>query len=249
MRQYFEDEKPEREEGRSRDTEVTLTPGGLLGIFFGIVLICGLCFGLGYWLGHRTSGPAQTAAAQPASQTAAPDEEPLQGSGSVPKPSAEAQAPVASPTQPGDNGQAQPAPGTASPGPGNSQANPAPPNQNGSPGAPASAPPAQPQSPVRPAFSGASNPPETGQPGAAPNVHAAFPSANQLMVQVAAVSHEEDADVLVSALRRRGYAATANRDPADGLIHVRIGPFTTRVDANRMASRLLGDGYNAMVQP
>ena len=69
------------------------------------------------------------------------------------------------------------------------------------------------------------------------------------MVQIAAVSHEEDADVLVNALRRRGYSAMARRDLRDGLIHVRIGPFTTREDANRMARRLLDDGYNAMIQP
>ena len=69
------------------------------------------------------------------------------------------------------------------------------------------------------------------------------------MVQVAAVSHEEDADVLVGALRKRGYAVTARREPADGLIHVRIGPFSTRDDANRMCRRLLDDGYNAVVEP
>jgi cell division septation protein DedD len=69
------------------------------------------------------------------------------------------------------------------------------------------------------------------------------------MVQVAAVSHAEDADVLVGALRKRGYAVTARREPADGLIHVRIGPFTSRDDASRMCKRLLDDGYNAMIQP
>jgi cell division septation protein DedD len=68
------------------------------------------------------------------------------------------------------------------------------------------------------------------------------------MVQVAAVSHFEDANVLVDALRRRGYAATAQRMP-DGLIHVRIGPFATHAEANRMSMRLLENGYNAMVQP
>jgi cell division septation protein DedD len=69
------------------------------------------------------------------------------------------------------------------------------------------------------------------------------------MVQVAAVSHAEDADVLVDALRKRGYAVTERRDPADGLIHVRIGPFASREEANRWRDKLLGDGYNAIVQP
>lgn len=68
------------------------------------------------------------------------------------------------------------------------------------------------------------------------------------MVQIAAVLHAEDANVLVDALRRRGYAANAQRMP-DGLVHVRIGPFATHEEANRMSMRLLENGYNAMVQP
>jgi DedD protein len=69
------------------------------------------------------------------------------------------------------------------------------------------------------------------------------------MVQVAAVSHPEDAGVLVNALRKRGYAVNAQRETSDGLIHVRIGPFATHDEANRMCTRLLNDGYNAIVQP
>ncbi|SPE21402.1 putative Sporulation/cell division repeat protein [Candidatus Sulfotelmatomonas gaucii] len=258
MRQYFEDEEPEEEVELSRDTEVTLSPGALLGIFFGLVLICGLCFGLGYWVGHRGSGPAQTAAAQPASQTPAPDAEPLQASGSVPKPSADAQVPAATPNQPGDGSQA--APGAAVANPANPQPNPAPPSESTPPpSAPASAPPTQPQeqspvrpqpqSPARPAYSSAASAPQPAGTGYAPNVHTSSPGTGQLMVQIAAVSHEEDADVLVNALRRHGYSAIARHDPNDGLIHVRIGPFATREDANRMARRLLDDGYNAMIQP
>jgi cell division septation protein DedD len=69
------------------------------------------------------------------------------------------------------------------------------------------------------------------------------------MVQIAAVLHAEDANVLVNALRNRGFAATAQSMPSDGLVHVRIGPFATHEEASRMSMRLLGDGYNAMVQP
>lgn len=69
------------------------------------------------------------------------------------------------------------------------------------------------------------------------------------MVQVAAVSRGDDAGVLVNALRKRGYAASAQRAPSDGLIHVRIGPFATHDEASRTCERLLDDGYNAIVQP
>jgi DedD protein len=74
------------------------------------------------------------------------------------------------------------------------------------------------------------------------------PPPGQFMVQIAAVSHGEDADVLVNALRRHGYVVTAHRDP-DGFIHVRLGPFASRDEANRWRNKLLGDGYNAEVQP
>lgn len=69
------------------------------------------------------------------------------------------------------------------------------------------------------------------------------------MVQIAAVTHEEDADVLAGALRKRGYAVSVRRDPTDNLIHVRIGPFNDWDEANRWRIKLLTDGYNAMIQP
>jgi cell division septation protein DedD len=68
------------------------------------------------------------------------------------------------------------------------------------------------------------------------------------MVQIAAVSHTEDAQVLVDALRKRGYAVTARREAGDNLIHVQTGPFVNRNDANGMRQRLLNDGYNAIVE-
>jgi cell division septation protein DedD len=69
------------------------------------------------------------------------------------------------------------------------------------------------------------------------------------MVQIAAVSEQEDADVLMGALRKHGYAVAARRDPVDDLIHVRVGPFKTRDEAEIWREKLLSDGYNAIVQP
>ena len=76
-----------------------------------------------------------------------------------------------------------------------------------------------------------------------------MPSAGFIMVQIAAVSQPEDADVLMSALRKHGYAVGARREPLDGLIHVRIGPFKSRDEAEKWRQKLLSDGYNAIVQP
>jgi cell division septation protein DedD len=69
------------------------------------------------------------------------------------------------------------------------------------------------------------------------------------MVQIAAVSDQEDADVLGAALRRRGYAVIVRRQPSDSLIHVQIGPFANRNDAYATRQKLLNDGYNAILQP
>ncbi len=69
-----------------------------------------------------------------------------------------------------------------------------------------------------------------------------------MMVQVAAVSHQEDADVLTSALKRRGYGVTARPDANDHLIHVQVGPFNNRKDAEAMRQKLLSDGYNAILK-
>ena len=68
------------------------------------------------------------------------------------------------------------------------------------------------------------------------------------MVQVAAVSHQEDADTLIAALKKKGYAVFIRNEPQDHLLHVQIGPFATRKDADVMRLRLLSDGYNAIVK-
>lgn len=79
-------------------------------------------------------------------------------------------------------------------------------------------------------------------------MHAVLPPPMQLMVQIAAVSHQEDADVLSAALRKHGYAVVEKREGGDGLIHVRIGPFNSREEADHWRQKLLDDGYNAMIQ-
>jgi cell division septation protein DedD len=68
------------------------------------------------------------------------------------------------------------------------------------------------------------------------------------LVQVAAVSHQEDADVLVTALKRRGYNVTVRHEPQDKLLHVQIGPFATKKEADAMRQHLQTDGYNAIVK-
>jgi cell division septation protein DedD len=237
MRGVFDDEELEPAQPR-RETELTLGPIMLLGIFFGLVLICGLFFGLGYAMGHHGSREP-SAAMQPArdAQTS------LQADGSRPKPSPTSPTGVATLPQDAVVEQAgDQAPSEAS------DTNAAASSQSAEPATADGSVLSQPQ--IRPALPPAANPP---QPAAGPvgglNVQPAIAPALPLMVQIAAVSHPEDAEVLVNALLKRGYTVTARREAADSLIHVRIGPFSSRDEANRWRQKLLNDGYNAIIQP
>lgn len=75
----------------------------------------------------------------------------------------------------------------------------------------------------------------------------AAPGAGTTIVQVAAVSHKEDADLLTAALKKRGYTVAVHQEP-DKLLHVQLGPFASKKDADAMRQRLLTDGYNAIVK-
>ena len=67
-------------------------------------------------------------------------------------------------------------------------------------------------------------------------------------MQVAAVSHQEDADLLVSSLQKKGYAVAARNEAGDKLVHVQVGPFNDHKDADAMKLRLQGDGFHAMIK-
>ncbi len=249
MRGVFDDKEPE-ERGLRRDTEFTLGTGTVLALFCGLALLCGLCFGAGYLAGHRK--PVESIAA---SQPVAGVQTAQQAESAHSKPSATGQsgagaAPISPAEQPGET-----ASDAATTGAADSSAIPvssAPVSQGGAAGAnSASAAPAR-SAQVQPAVLPVPKPLESAQPVPAPSapvkVLPAAPSA-PLMVQIAAVSHVEDASVLVSALRKRGYSVTAQRKPEDGLIHVWVGPFSTRDEANKWRMKLQDDGYNAIVQP
>jgi cell division septation protein DedD len=210
---------------RRPDTEVTLGPMLLLGLFFGLVLLCGLCFGLGYSMGSHSARLASTAAQQPGDQASSQANDSLSKPSAVSQTVSQPQPPAADQTPSGVN----PPAGTQAPGATSAaDANTAPPV-------------------VKPALPAAATAPAPVSAQPAPALKAA--QATAITVQIATVSQQEDADVLVAALRKRGYAVTARRDPYDNQFHVRIGPFSNRNDANATRQKLLRDGYNAVVQP
>jgi cell division septation protein DedD len=49
-------------------------------------------------------------------------------------------------------------------------------------------------------------------------------------------------------LKKRGYTVTIRQEPQDKLLHVQVGPFANKKDAEAMRQRLLADGYNAIVK-
>jgi DedD protein len=233
MRQVFDSREFEEAE-HGRETELTLGATGLLAICFGLILLCGLFFGLGYAAGHRS--PAELA--QSLEKAPAAGSPPV-ASGSVPKPS-----PTPAPAAAGSASDTTQAQATTDPD-GDVVSTPAlnPPAYPGSAVQPAGSAPANPSA-VRPALA-----PQTVQPSATTVPGAPVGPAMHYMVQIAAVSHAEDASVLTNALLRRGYAVTARRDPTDSLIHVQVGPFGDLNAANAMRLKLLNDGYNAIVEP
>jgi len=259
MHEDFDEDEFEPAE-RRRDRILTLGPNLLLFFFFGLVVLCGLCFGLGYSMGSRGSQDSTAAMPQQGTLSAL-------ANGLRAKPSATASnipqappqravvtlpAPPASGGNPTPRAQSPEPPPAAGANPSSWAVKPALPVQAGQPQ------PSQPQ----PGQGQAGQPQQKQpQPAAALPAQASAPPAAKapppppapivplaLMVQIAAVSHQEDADVLVSALRKRGYAVAVRREPADSLIHVRIGPFTTHEEANNWRQKLLNDGYNAIVQ-
>jgi len=181
-----------------QDTEITLSTGKLLGIFFALVIVCSVFFTMGYLLGRSTSNGSRTEIVGT-----------VTSSGSTAgKPSAANKTPDVLPASPSPDAQ----------------------SQTGAPANSAAA-------------------PAAGQTGtaSAPTDIKANPNGTYT-VQVAAVSKQDDAEILVAALRKKQYPVFIAGAPGDALFHVQVGPFSDPKDAETMRSRLAGDGYNAIVK-
>jgi DedD protein len=251
MSSLFEDDG--RDEPKS-DADLTLGIGSLLSIFFGIVLICGIFFGFGYSMGRRnarataaspsTPAPAQTAAmsslppnelsgtplkpTQPDTDTAAPSDEN--------KP-AQAQAPSSSKQsaqnedETADNSTKASAPSKPTH------------TTEASTNSPALTPAPSAHRPPSAKPHASINAPLAQAPGDSPII-----PGHPIMVQIAAISRQEDAEVLASALRKRGFNPSVRPGTTDKLYHVQVGPFTDKAQAEAMKQHLLADGYNAIMK-
>jgi DedD protein len=217
-------------ESREQDREISLGTATILGIFFVLALLCAVFFGFGYSLGRRSAHLTPIADETSTTSSESTTSKPAPGS------LANQATPISSkPTA--DSGQSSvsssEAPGVLS-------------DQSQLPSAPTpvkatlmnSKPDLHAESATKPA----------PKPAVIVPAVAAAPLAGVALVQIAAVSHQEDADVLVTALKRRGYNVTVRHEPQDKLLHVQIGPFPTKKEADAMRLRLQADGYNAIVK-
>jgi DedD protein len=225
------------------DREVTLNTGTVLALFFTLALICAVFFGFGYSMGRKSqqavpvassdstpaAAPETTAADKPA--PGSPAIQSVPGYQSSATSDAGSKTTVTAPTvKLSPAASASQTPDTASSVVRKPIANP-----DAADGAAAKAAPV-----VRTPPAAATAPVTT--------YNSAVPATGITYVQIAAVSHQEDADVLLSALQRRGYKVLARTDTADKLIHVQIGPFTDRKQAEVTRQKLIGDGYNAFLK-
>lgn len=190
----------------SQDTEITLGTGRMLVLFFGLVGVCALFFGLGYSLGKSAGKPA-VAAEEPAAK---PELKPAAKAAAPAKPSAGDLTFYQAVKQ--SDSEAQPATPAA--------------NDNS-------------DSPVAAANS--------ADVPAQPLVGTI--DSGGYFVQVAAVTKKDDAEALLSALKKKAYPVSiGTNEPHDRFFHVQVGPFVNIKDAEAMRAKLVADGYNPILK-
>ena len=226
------------DEQEQTDTEITLGMRSLLGIFFGLVLICGVFFGFGYSLGRGSSSsprPASPSTSESAAETNRPKPAAQQDLASSVSQTASTSADSSDGAQPQYT--AEPGGPVRRPVTGEAETNTALRKPSASVVKPVTQEATMATAPPKPA-------PAIASAIAAPPVAKALPAVNlavyghgdclsdsnfatsgpmpavaapavPTMVQIAAVSRQEDADVLVSALKKHGYNVVVRNEPKD----------------------------------
>jgi cell division protein FtsN len=223
------------------EREISLGTPTILGIFFALALVCAGIFGLGYSMGRKSAQNSGT------DQTAASSDSPT-GSGSA-KPAAGSL--FGQPAAPTDAPAATPADDTSASAASNTAPAVQPDASQTSPAAPAAA---QTSSKATPTDGTATGGDKTtpaapqaangNQPPPAGNTQ----GATSFMVQIAAVSTQEIAEMEIAALKKDGYDVVIRHEPQDQLLHIQIGPFANRKDAEAMRLNVLAHGFNAIVK-
>src|SRR5271157_4100994 len=239
------------------DSDITIGPAKLLGLFFMLVAICGVFFAIGYSLGKTSAREQAMNDKNPLSASLAA---PAVGDSSAAKPSAAVAAksePEANASQEHSAGPSAPdltffnavrrsdhdSQATAKEAPAAASAKPKPDKENAQTGS---------QAAIQPE-------PNSAKPAAVTTLASNSTSGAEVkqslssgsfVVQIAAVTREEDAAALAGALRKKSYSVFVVNNPTvhDKLYHVQVGPFATLQDAEAMKLKLTGEGYNPIVK-
>jgi DedD protein len=211
----------------SQDTELTLSTGKLLGFFFGMVVVCGIFFSLGYLVGKGSSqagAPVMTDSAANSNLVSSGGTKPsaghAAGTPSVPASTTADATPADSASDPNYQKDLQ-----------QKESNP------------------HLAAPERAKTEVPTKSDEKKNASVLKTVAPELATAGTgFMVQVAAVSKQEDADALVKALRKKEYPVFVVSQPNSNLFHVQVGPFAQQKDAEAMRAKLAGDGYNAILK-
>lgn len=211
---------------QGQDTEITLGVGKILVMFFGLVVLCGIFFGAGYTIGKNRSSTSQQAGVEQSAPGA------VSGGGAKQSPTAAVPQPALKPQDCAtSDGCGQPTSADLTFYKAVEQKDP---NAQLTPAAPA-----QDKAEVpKPA-------PEVGK---TPSPNLNTPAAGGYVVQVAAVSKQQDAEALVGALRKKQYPVFIATPGADRLFHVQAGPFSDVKEAESVRARLVNDGYNPILK-
>jgi len=229
------------------ETEITLGMGKLLGLFLMLAATCGIFFGVGYSLG-KTSAREQLLKTQAAADNADTGSESSKVSGTG--------SPAATPAKETAEAAKEPGPDLTF-----YKSVKQDPHQdsNSTPELKSNQPAADKNAGVTPSKEDTPRPAatptelasaKTESPTVSPQTLPQASTTGTYLVQIAAVSHEEDAAALAGALRKKNFAASVVNNPGgkDKFFHVVLGPYASLQDAQAMKAKLESEGYNPIVK-
>ncbi|MGB7600300.1 MAG: SPOR domain-containing protein [Candidatus Sulfotelmatobacter sp.] len=202
----------------SQDTEITLGTARLLGIFFGLVMICAVFFALGYTLGRKSESGLSSAAtlglvpagngAKPASSAAGSSSAPMTFYKAVEQQNA---SPQLTPTD------AAAAPATDAPA-------------------------------DKSTASSTTTSPDATQAANLPDPMAPVPGTGYFVQVAAVSKQDDADALVDALKKKQYPAFVANTSTADKLYRVQTGPFGDIKEAEAMRARLINDGYNPILK-
>jgi cell division septation protein DedD len=202
----------------SQDTEITLGTAKLLGIFFGLVMICAVFFALGYTLGRKSESGLSSAAtlgsmpaangAKPASSAAGSSSAPMTFYKAVEQQNAN---PQLTPTD-------------------------------------AAAAPAADASSDKSTAPSTTTSPDATQAANLPDPMAPIPGTGYFVQVAAVSKQEDADALVDALKKKQYPAFVANTSTSDKLYRVQTGPFGDIKEAEAMRARLINDGYNPILK-